>query len=111
MKQQLFHVHCKHGLCWVALALTNKPYQQADGSKTIQTEETLATLRVNFKSLSQDTEIKHSEVYRALDGARMEHRHIPNEGKLQRRPVWVNLQFTVKVIDSRQDKSSPLAPV
>ncbi len=56
MKQQLFHVHCKHGLRWVALVFTNKPYQQGDGSKTIQTDETLATLRVNFRRLSQNTE-------------------------------------------------------
>ncbi len=154
MKQQLFHVHRKHGLRWVALVLTNKPYQQADGSKTIQTEETLATLRVNFKSLSQDTEIKHNGVYRGnlqngnffkglskltfttLDGVRVrpgqeyciqtcspnlmagsnhleqmnvlptrpvtDSRHLPNEDRQQRRPVWVNLPFTFKVIDNRQ---------
>ncbi len=57
MKQQLFHVHCKHGLRWVALVLTNKPYQQADGSKTIQTEETRTAPGVNFRRLSQNTEI------------------------------------------------------
>ncbi len=154
MKQQLFHVHCKHGLRWVALILINKPYQQADGSKTIQTEEMVATLRVNFKSLSQNTKIKHNEVYRgslqngnffkslskltftALDGVRVrpgqeyciqtclpnlmagsnhleqmnvlptrlvtDHRHLPNEGRLQRRPVCVKLQFTFKLIDNRQ---------